>query len=189
MSREKLTRLKKLFAAFFKIGALTFGGGLAMLPLIHREAVENNGWITEDEMLDVFAIAEATPGPVAVNSATFVGYKVAGVGGSALATFALALPPFVIIVVLSFFIEQFKSLALVAAAFRGIRVGVVVLIVGALCKLSKKLSKTLFNIGMAVAAFALCVFLQVDSIYILLGAIAAGLLHGWIVARRKGGAP
>ena len=94
-------KLWKVFATFFKIGAFTFGGGYAMIPLIQNEAVEKNKWITDDDILEIIAIAESTPGPIAINSATFVGYRAAGVLGSVCATLGVVLPSFVIILLLS----------------------------------------------------------------------------------------
>ena len=98
----QLKKLWQIFAAFFKIGAFTFGGGLAMIPLIQKEAVENHGWVTDDDILEIVAIAESTPGPIAINAATFVGYRAAGILGSAVATFGTVLPSFVIILLISF---------------------------------------------------------------------------------------
>ena len=107
---EKLKKLWQIFAAFFKIGAFTFGGGLAMIPLIQTEAVENHGWVSDDDILEIVAIAESTPGPIAINSATFVGYRVCGVLGSVFATLGVVLPSFLVILALSFVLQQFQEL-------------------------------------------------------------------------------
>ena len=136
--------LLRLFAAFFKIGLFTFGGGYAMIPLIHREAVETHQWISDEEMLDVLAISEATPGPVSINSATFIGYRVAGFWGAASATLGVALPSFLIIAVLSLFIMQYQRFTWLTWVFDGIRAGVVVLILNAVIKLGKQVPRTNF---------------------------------------------
>lgn len=107
--KGKMKLLGELFAVFFRIGLFTFGGGYAMIPLIEREVVEGKKWISSDDVLDMLAIAESTPGPLAVNSATFVGYRMGGVIGSAVATIALAIPSVVIICIISLFITQFKE--------------------------------------------------------------------------------
>ena len=119
--KEKLRRALTLFVTFFKIGAFTFGGGYAMIPLIQREVVENHKWITDDDILDIVAIAESTPGPIAINSATFVGYRVCGVLGSAAATLGTVLPSFTIILIISAILTQFQELEAVKFAFMGIR--------------------------------------------------------------------
>ena len=94
---SKMKRILTLFLTFFKIGAFTFGGGYAMIPFIQKEIVEKHGWMTDDDILDIFAIAESTPGPIAINSATYIGFKVGGVFGSAMATLGVCIPSFVII--------------------------------------------------------------------------------------------
>ena len=136
MSKEsKIRRILTLFLSFLKIGAFTFGGGYAMIPLIQKEVVDDKKWISEDDVLDIIAIAESTPGPIAINSATFIGYKVAGVWGSFFSTLGVVLPSFLIIIAISFVLRQFESLKVVKYAFAGIRAGVLALIVKALVKL------------------------------------------------------
>ena len=126
--KERLSRCRTLFLTFLKIGAFTFGGGYAMIPLIQRETVETHGWVTEEDVLNIIAVAESTPGPIAINSATFVGYKVAGFWGSLCATLGVVLPSFIVISILSFFLEPFKQLKLVslspqeAGGIRGVAV-------------------------------------------------------------------
>ena len=107
--KEKLKKCWVLFVTFFKIGAFTFGGGYAMIPLIQKEVVESKGFITDEDILDIFAIAESTPGPIAINSATFIGYKIAGVLGSFFATLGVVLPSFIIIFIISMFADAFKQ--------------------------------------------------------------------------------
>ena len=122
----------KLFVTFFKIGAFTFGGGYAMIPLIQHEVAEKNKWITDDDILEIVAIAESTPGPIAINSATFVGYRICGFFGSVAATLGVVLPSFVIILAISFVLNAFQNLRAVKYAFMGIRAGVLALILKAL---------------------------------------------------------
>ena len=119
--KEKLKKVFQLFITFIKIGAFTFGGGYAMVPLIQRETVEKKKWINDDDILEIVAIAESTPGPIAVNSATFVGYKTAGVLGAAAATIGVVLPSFTIIYFISFVIDKFENNTAVKYAFSGIR--------------------------------------------------------------------
>ena len=120
-----------LFLAFFKIGAFTFGGGYAMIALLENEFVEKKKWITKNEFLDMVAIAESTPGPVAVNIATYIGYKTAGFKGAAVSTLAVCIPSFAVIFCISLFFEQFLKLTYVSYAFRGIQVCVIYLILSA----------------------------------------------------------
>lgn len=139
MKKSKL--VLTLFLCFFKIGAFTFGGGYAMLALLENEFVEKKGWLTKDEFLDMLAIAESTPGPIAINSATFIGYKTAGVIGSAAATLGVVLPSFIIIFIISLFLDKFLQFTLVANAFRGIQACVVYLIGSTGIKLFKQMDK------------------------------------------------
>ena len=139
MKKPKLIVI--LFLTFFKIGAFTFGGGYAMLSLLENEFVEKKKWLTKDEFLDMVAIAESTPGPIAINSATFIGYKSAGVLGSVFATLGVVLPSFIIIFVISLFLDKFLTFTLVANAFRGIQACVVYLIGSTGIKLFKQMEK------------------------------------------------
>jgi len=116
-----MKKLLKLFWIFFKIGAFTFGGGYAMIPLIEREMVEKQKWLSDDEIIDMFAVAESIPGAIAINTSTFIGYKVAGYWGAIVAMFGVALPSFLIITIIAAVFSQFQDLPLVKAAFEGIR--------------------------------------------------------------------
>ena len=117
-----MSKTKELFWTFFKIGAFTFGGGYAMVALLQNEFVEEKKWVTKEEFLDMVAIAESTPGPVAVNSATYIGYKIEGTAGAAASTVAVCLPSFAVIYLISLFFDQFLRLSVVASAFHGIQV-------------------------------------------------------------------
>ena len=136
-----MNKLVELFATFFKIGLFTFGGGYAMIAIIEDNCVEKKKWITHDEMMNVTVIAESTPGPIAINCATFVGYKVAGMLGAVFATFGVVLPSFVIILIISFFLDNFLEIPLIANAFAGIKVAVGILIVNAGINMFKKMEK------------------------------------------------
>ena len=139
MKKSKL--ILTLFLSFFKIGAFTFGGGYAMLSLLENEFVEKKKWLSKDEFLDMVAIAESTPGPIAINSATFIGHKAAGVIGSTFATLGVVLPSFIIIYIISLFLDAFLGFTLVANAFRGIQACVVYLIGSTGIKLLKQMDK------------------------------------------------
>lgn len=130
-----------LFLTFLKIGAFTFGGGYAMISLIDEECVEKKRWITSEEFLDMTVIAESTPGPVAINCATYAGYRIAGFAGAMAATLGVVLPSFLIILMISLFFEQFLSISVIEKAFKGIRVAVSLLILRAGFRLLKKMLK------------------------------------------------
>ena len=134
-----------LFLTMLKIGLFTFGGGYAMIALLENEFVEKKKWLEKDEFLDVTAIAESTPGPIAINAATYVGYKNAGIIGSIIATLGICIPSFVIIYAISLFFDAFLSLTLVEYAFKGIQICVVYLILTAGLKMLKQMKKTVFN--------------------------------------------
>jgi chromate transporter len=142
-----MNKVLELFLTFFKIGLFTFGGGYAMISIIEDNCVEKKSWITHDEMMDITVIAESTPGPIAINCATFVGCKVAGLLGAMAATFGVVLPSFIIIFVISTFLDNFLENPLIANAFMGIKVGVGILIFNVGFNMLKKMSaKTLSNI-------------------------------------------
>ena len=141
----KIKGYLSLFLTMLKIGLFTFGGGYAMIALLENEFVEKKKWLEKDEFLDVAAIAESTPGPIAINCATYIGYKKAGVLGSAAATLGVILPSFIIIYAISLFFDAFLSLTLVAYAFKGIQICVVYLILTAGLRMLKQMKKTVFN--------------------------------------------
>lgn len=133
-----MNKFLDLFLTFARIGGLTFGGGYAMLPMLQKEIVENRGWVSEEELMDYYAIGQCTPGVIAVNTATFVGRKIKGTPGGILATLGVVSPSFVIISLIAAFIQNFADLAVIKNAFAGIRVCVCVLIFNAVVKLFKK---------------------------------------------------
>ena len=178
--------LLELFLVFFKIGAFTFGGGYAMIPLIQREAVEKQGWISDDDILEVVAFAESTPGPIAINAATFVGYRAAGVVGSACATFGVVLPSFVIILAISYVLRQFQQIPAVQYAFWGIRAGVLAMLIKSLYTMYKKSPKGWAAYVAMAAAFILTTFVDVHILVIIIGCAVFGLITATIAERRAG---
>ena len=151
---QEAKSLETLFFTFFKIGLFTFGGGYAMIALLEEEFIQRRRWLDKDEFLDMTAIAESTPGPVAINSATYLGYKLAGVPGAATATVAVCLPSFLIIYAISLFFEQFTQLTVIASAFKGIQVCVIYLIFLAGVRMLKALERTPLNVGILLVVMA-----------------------------------
>lgn len=166
----------ELFWAFFRIGGLTFGGGYAMLPMIQKEVVEKHGWATDEEVMDYYAIGQCTPGLIAVNTATFVGYKTKGVLGGIIATAGVVAPSLFIIMLIASVLQNYAQLEVVQHIFGGIRVAVAVLVVNAIVKLWKKSVVDAWCIGIVLAAFILVAFLNLSPVYIVVGAALAGIL-------------
>lgn len=186
---QEVKSLETLFFTFFKIGLFTFGGGYAMIALLEEEFIQRRKWLDKDEFLDMTAIAESTPGPVAINSATYLGYKLAKVPGAATATVAVCLPSFLIIYAISLFFEQFTQLTVIANAFKGIQVCVIYLIFSAGVRMLKALDKSPFATGILAAVMLVMVGLSlagvsVSSILLILLSGAAGVA-AWLIGRRK----
>jgi len=185
-----MKKTRDLFWTFLKIGAFTFGGGYAMVALLEREFVEDKQWLSREEFLDMVAIAESTPGPVAVNSATYVGYKIEGAEGAAASTLAVCLPSFVVIYLISLVFDRFLQLSAVASAFRGIQVCVIYLIFSAGVRMLKALDKSPFATGVLAAVMLVMVGLSlagvsVSSILLILLSGAAGVLLYLLKKLRK----
>ena len=178
--------LPELFFSFFKIGAFTFGGGYAMIPLIERETVEKKKWVQSSDILDIIAIAESTPGPISVNTATFVGYRTAGVLGAVTATFGLILPSFVIIFLISSILARFQDVKAVQYAFRGVRAGVLALVLKAFLSMAKKLPRKIFSIAVAALAFAAVAFFDINVLLVLVLCAVAGLIHMAVTLKKAG---
>lgn len=188
---QEAKSLGTLFFTFFKIGLFTFGGGYAMIALLEEEFIQRRRWLDKDEFLDMAAIAESTPGPVAINSATYLGYKLARVPGAATATVAVCLPSFLIIYAISLFFEPFTQLTVIANAFKGIQVCVIYLIFSAGVRMLKALDKSPFATGVLAAVMLVMVGLSlagvsVSSILLILLSGAAGVA-AWLIGRRKEG--
>ena len=176
--------LVDLFAAFFKVGLFTFGGGYAMLPMLQREIVDHHGWVTEEEVLDYYAIGQCTPGVIAVNTATFVGTKIKGALGGAVATIAVVFPSLIIITLISSVLQNFSEYEVVQHAFAGIRVAVGVLIVGSVFKLYKKGVKGALSNGIFAASLLLVVLLDLSPVWIVLAALLLGIILTWKGAKK-----
>ncbi len=157
-----------------------------MIPLIQREAIEKKKWIDYDEFLDIIAIAESTPGPIAVNSATYIGYKLKGVFGALMATLAVVIPSFVVILLVSLFFLQFKNNIYIAYAFQGIRIGVAILIMNAGIKLYQKLRKNWFGFVMIVVGFLLVLMDYVPTLIVILVGGLIGIIRV-IILNKNGG--
>ena len=174
--KEKFISALRLFAIFFKIGLFSFGGGYAMFTMIEREVVEKHKYLTHDELMDVFAIAESTPGAVAINVATFVGTRVAGIFGGIFTTIGLMLPSIVIIMALSYIIDLVRDNKWVGYLFKGIRAGVLVLIAKAVLSFFRNMRKDWFDFVLLIASFLIAFLTDVSVIYIILGTIVICIL-------------
>jgi len=174
--KNKLKQFFELYFAFVKIGAFTFGGGLAMMPIMQRELIEKRGWVTEEELIDYFAIGQSTPGIIAVNVSTFVGYKRLGWFGGIIGTLGVVTPSWVIIMLLAGAISSVDKYPLAQKALKGINVAVAALLTSVIVKFSKKTIKNIWNAVFMLLAFALIYFLKVQSVWIILSALIIGCL-------------
>ena len=188
---RKIKDYLSLFLTMMKIGLFTFGGGYAMIALIENEFVEKKKWIEKDEFLDIAAIAESTPGPIAINAATYIGYKNSGIIGSIIATLGICIPSFVIIYAISLFFDAFLSFTLVAYAFKGVQICVVYLILTAGLKMLKQMKKTTFNmIIISLTLICMIVFslfaVKFSTIFYILISGACGVAVYLLGKIRKG---
>ena len=172
-----------LFLTFLKIGAFTFGGGYAMIPLMQKEVCENRKWLKDEDISDIVAISEFTPGPVAVNTATFVGYRTSGFVGACLATLGVVLPSFLIISIISLILTEFQSIRVVQYAFLGIRAAVLALILRALWMMFRSAKKNAVSYCIMGIALILTAFLKVDAVFVMIGCGVFGAI--WSLLRRK----
>ncbi|MBR4762248.1 MAG: chromate transporter [Clostridia bacterium] len=182
----------ELFLTFAKIGLFTFGGGYAMIPIIENTCVEKKKWITDEEMMNMTVIAESTPGPIAINCSTYVGFKQKGILGAVAATLGVILPSFIIIFVISLFLDNFLSITFIASAFKGIKCAVGILIVDAALKMFKKIKKTAFSVTITLLTFAALLVIDflsvnVSSIVLLVAAAIVGVAVCLIGRRGKAG--
>ncbi len=175
--------LLKLFTTFFKIGLFSFGGGFAMIPLIQREVIERHKWINSKDFVDMLVLAQSTPGPIAVNTAVFVGYKTAGIAGAVAATLGTVLPSFIVILLLALFFAEVRENRYVDAAFRAMRPAVVALIVAPLMGLVKGMKWYLIAISAAVAL--LVWYFGFSPMYLIAGGVAVGIFMA-VYNGRKG---
>ena len=173
-----MKELFELYSAFFRIGLFTFGGGYAMLPMLQREVVNKYHWATDEELLDCYAIGQCTPGIIAVNTATYVGYSRRGVAGGIIATLGVVSPSLLIITLVAMVLSPFMTNPYVARAFAGIRVAVCALIAGSVVKLAKKSVTDAVSAALCVAAFILVAALGASPIWVTIGAALCGLAIG-----------
>lgn len=178
-------RLLPLFLTFLKIGAFTFGGGYAMIPLIQKEVTENHKWLSDEDILNIVAIAESTPGPIAINSATFVGYMTCGVMGSAAATLSVVLPAFIFIALISLLLQNIMDIQAVQYAFMGIRAGVLALVVKALISMYKQCPKNPVAYVIAGLAFAVTLLTDISILYVIIGCAVLGLVTGTVMKKKE----
>lgn len=171
-----MNKYLKLFTTFFKIGLFTFGGGYAMISLIHKESVEKNNWISDEDMNNIVVIAESTPGPIAINASTFIGYKTGKIFGSIFATLGVTLPSLIIITLISMFLSYFKSTNVITYAFEGIRAAIIILMLEAIFKLSKPLEKNAFFYSLLLISFILNFFFNVNAILLIITGIIIGII-------------
>lgn len=180
-----MKKLPELFFSFAKIGAMTFGGGYAMIPFLERELVEKRGWTTSEELMDYYAVGQCTPGVIAVNTATFVGQSVAGTLGGIVATLGMVFPSLVIITLIASVLTNFADIPAVKSAFAGIRVCVCVLIFNAVGKLWKGAVPDKATLCLCLAVFGLSVFFDISPVLFVLLCAAAGILFTRLEVRGK----
>ena len=171
--KDKLIRYVQLFTAFFKIGLFTFGGGMSMLPMLQRELVESKKWLTEEEILNYFAIGQCTPGIIAVNVATFCGYKRAGLSGAIVSTIGIVCPSWIVITLIAGSISRFSDIIWIQRAMKGVYVAVAALLARAVFTFGKKIITDFVTAGIAVGAFLAMSVWNVSGILIVL---AAGII-------------
>lgn len=177
-----MKELLNLFWAFFRIGAFTFGGGYAMLPMIQKEVVQKYKWATDEEVLNYFAVGQCTPGVIAVNTATFIGYKLSKIKGAVVATLGVICPSIIIILTIAAFLQNFAEYEIIKNAFSGIRVAVAVLVLNAVIKMWKSGIKDLTGFIIFAISFVISIIFGISPIYIVIASIIAGIL---IKGRKK----
>ena len=183
--KKNLTLGLQLFLTFLKIGLVTFGGGYAMIPIIEREVTEKRRWLTGEELLDVVAISESTPGPIAICAASFVGYRTAGVFGAFCSTFGVVLPSFVIICLIAMVLDAFDQFAVVRYAFFGIRAGVLALLVKAVVSMFRKAPKNLPAYLIMAASFVAVAVFSANVLVVILSSAGIGLGFA-LICRKRG---
>ena len=170
-----MRELFELYAAFFRIGGLTFGGGLTMLPMLKHELVQKKGWVEEEDLLDYYAVGQCTPGIIAVNVATFVGYKRKGIPGSIASTLGMVSPSLIIVSILALFLEQFMSNATVAHAVAGIKIVVCALMINTVVTMARKTIKNITGAVVCLIAFVMAMFTPVPTVLLVVAAAIFGI--------------
>ena len=182
---ERLKKLLQLYWSFFKIGGLTFGGGLSMLPMLERELVQKRKWVTEEEILDCYAIGQCTPGIIAVNTATFVGYKKEKILGGIFATLGMISPSIIVISLVAAFFEMFLSNKWFAHAMMGVRSVVCAMLINTVINLGKKSLKSVYSWIICIVILALGFFTKIPTVVLVLMAAAVGIIVNEIKFRRE----
>ena len=183
--KNKLKLCLQIFLTFMKIGVVTFGGGYAMIPIIENETSKKKKWIEPDDLLDVIALSESTPGPISICAATFIGYKLAGFLGAFSACFGVVLPSFVIIYLISLFLRRLEDIRIIQYAFFGIRAGVLALLIKAVISMYKKSPKNIVAYIIMAGSMIAVAFFSVNVIIVLASAAAIGLC-ATLIARKAG---
>jgi chromate transporter len=178
-----LKKYFEMFYSFFKIGAFTIGGGYAMIPLIEKEVVDKKQWINREDFLDMLALAQSAPGPIAINTAVFVGYKMAGIPGMIFTVLGSVLPSFLIILIIAAFFTGIKDNPAVERAFKGIRPAVVALIAAPVIRLGKAAKINKKTIVIPIVVTLLVAFLKVTAVYIIIAAAVLGIVYGKLVKK------
>lgn len=173
--------LMLLFRSFFKIGLIAFGGGYAVAPLLQKEVVENREWIASEELTDIMAIAQTLPGVIFTNSATMIGYKVAGLSGSAVATISAIIPTFMITILVTVFFWNFTNNPIVQKAFVGILIGVTSLVIYSITKMWKSAIRNYFDIILVVLSSLCLIFFKINAVFVILGVAIIGFAYNLIV--------
>ena len=180
MSKGKLIEILYIYIAFVKIGAFTFGGGLAMMPMMQRELVDKRNWITEEDLIDYYAIGQSTPGIIAVNVSTFVGYKRMGIIGGIIGTLGVISPSLLIIMILANLIDSVDEFPVVQRALRGVNVAVAALLTFVIYKFAKKTIKNIWHVLYMLVSFSLIYFLKVQSYWIIIGSLVIGCIIAFV---------
>ena len=182
---NKVFQFFDLFFAFARVGLFTFGGGLAMMPMLQKELIDKRHWITEEELIDYYAVGQSTPGIIAVNVATFVGYKQFGVAGGILATLGIISPSILIIMLLAGGINSISEYPKVQAALKGINVAVAALLTSVIVKFAQKTIKNVWNVLFMLIAFVCIFFLKVPSFIVIIVALLIGVLNTWRLQKKQ----
>lgn len=183
---QKVKQYFELGKVFFKIGAVTFGGGMAMLPILERELADKRGWITSEELLDYYAIGQSTPGIIAVNVATFIGYKQLGIMGGIFATLAIITPSIIVISLIAAFLSNFDQIPVVQKAMRGINVGVAVLLTFTVVNFFKRSVHGLFGVVLFVISFAMLYFFGINTLWVIIFGALSGLAYAACTEKLNG---
>ena len=173
-----------LIFEFMKTGLMAVGGGMACIRFL-QDMIERYGWLSTEELANIIAVAESTPGPIAVNAATYVGYRTAGFAGAVAGTLGIILPSFAIILALSALLRRFYTIRAVRSAFMGIRAGVLALMIRALVSMYRKAPKNVFSYVIMALAFIVTAALPVDPVYVIIGCAVFGLVHSYVAGRRE----